>query len=94
MVEKMSLLIEYDSVLIKYNEIWNKIKNTLYIKFHGKPVFDEKYTKAKVKIFNGVINTVFSDDEIPKESIHYICIAALIIDSVVKASKKTILKFI
>ena len=35
-----------------------------------------------------MINTVFSDNEIPKEGIHYICIAAGSIDSVMKIDKK------
>ena len=29
--------------------------------------------KTKVKILNDVANTDFSDDKIPKESIHYTC---------------------
>ena len=34
---------ENDIVLVKYNEIWKKIKNTLLdLKFHSKPVYDEK----------------------------------------------------
>ena len=45
----MSFMTEDDSVLVKYNEIWNKIKKTLNIKFHSMPVYDEKYIKAKVK---------------------------------------------
>ena len=35
-----------------------------------------------------MINTVFSDNEIPKESIQYICIAAINIDTVMKIGKK------
>ena len=41
-------MIEHDSVLVKYNEIWNKVKKTLSIKFHCMPVYNEKYIKAKV----------------------------------------------
>ena len=52
-------MIKDDSVLDKYNETWNKIKKTLNIKFHSMPVYDEKYIKAKVKEFNGVIKTNF-----------------------------------
>ena len=47
------------SWLNKYNEIWDKIKETLSIKFHGMPVYDKKYIKAKVREFNGVIKTTF-----------------------------------
>ena len=42
-------MIEDDHILVKYNEIWNKIKKTLNIKFHSMPVYDEKYIKGKVK---------------------------------------------
>ena len=38
--KNMSFMIEDDSVLIKYNEIWNKIKKTLNIKFHSMPIYD------------------------------------------------------
>ena len=53
----MSFVIKDDDVLDKYNEIWDKIKETLSIKFHSMPVYDEKYIKAKVREFNGVIKT-------------------------------------
>ena len=59
-------------VLDKYNEIWNKIKNTLNIKFHSMTVYDEKHIKDKVREFNGVIKTNFLGDEIPKESMHHL----------------------
>ena len=54
-----SLLVDNDSILNNYNEIWSKIKSILNIKFHSKPVHDEKYIKAKVKRFNDVVNTNF-----------------------------------
>ena len=38
----------------------------LIIKFHSKPVYNEKYIKAKVKTFNSVVNAIFWNDEIPK----------------------------
>ena len=43
---------------------------------------------AKVKTFNSMINTVLSGDKIPKEKIHYVCIAAICIDSVLRADKR------
>ena len=92
--KNMSFVTEDDIVLVKRNEIWNKIKKTSDIKFHSNPVYDEKYIKTKVKIFNEVVNIIFSDNKIPKESIHYICIAAINIDSVMRIGTKTILKCI
>ena len=77
-----------DDVLDKYNEIWDKIKETLSIKFHSMPVYDEQYIKAKVRVFNGVIKTNFLCDEVPKENKHYTCIACITIDSVMRMEKK------
>ena len=54
--KNMSFIIKDDSILVKYNEIWNKIKKTISIKFHSMPVYDEKYIKAKE---NGVIKIFF-----------------------------------
>ena len=53
-------MIENDSLLVKCNEIWNKIKKTLNIKFHNIPVYNEKYVyiKTNVKQFNSVVNTI------------------------------------
>ena len=76
-----------DDVLDKYNEIWNKIKKAVNIKFHSIPVYDEKYIKPKVGEFNGVIKTNLLGDEIPKENVHYTCIACITINSVMRMKK-------
>ena len=86
--KNMSFLIKDDMCLDKYNEIWDKINQTLNIKFHSMSVYDEKYIKAKVREFNGAIKTNFLGDEIPKENVHYICIACITIDSVMGIEKK------
>ena len=67
----MSFKIEDDDVFVKYNEIWNKTKTVVNIRFHIQPIYDEKYTKTKVKAFNGVINALFSENKISKERNHY-----------------------
>ena len=81
-------MIEDDSILVKYNETWNNVKNTLNIKFHSMPVYHEKYIKAKMKEFNGVVNTNFWGDKIPKEGVHHSCIACISINFVMKMEKK------
>ena len=43
------------------------------------PAYDGKYIKAKVKEFNGVVNTVFLDDIVPKDGVHHTCIACIIL---------------
>ena len=72
--KNMSFKIEDEDLYLKYSEIWNKMKKLLGIKFHSKPIYDDKYIKTKVKTFNSMINTLFSGDEIPKERNHYTCI--------------------
>ena len=52
-------LIKDDDVWDKYNELWNKTEKTLNLKFHSMLVYDEKYIKAKVREFNGVIKIKF-----------------------------------
>ena len=82
--KNMSFVVKDDICLNKYSEIWDKIKETLSIEFHSMSVYDEKYIKAKVREFNGVIKTNFLGDESPKENEHYTCIACITIDSVMR----------
>ena len=64
------------------------MKDILKVKFNSQPIYDDKYIKTKVKAFNNMINTLFSGDKIPPKRIHYICIAATCIDSVLRVGKK------
>ena len=57
--KNVSFKIEDESVYIKYTEIWDKIKILLNVKFYSQPIYDDKYTKTKVKRFNNMINTLF-----------------------------------
>ena len=84
----------FDSVLNKYNKIWDKIKEKLNIKFHSKPVYDETYIKAEVREFDGKIKTNFLNNEIPKQNMHYTCIACITTAFVMRMDKKIIRKFI
>ena len=86
--KNMSFKIEDDSVYLKYTEIWNKIKKSSNTRFHSQPIYDDKNIKTKVKTFSSMINTLFSGNEVPKERNHYICIAAICIDSVLKVDTK------
>ena len=76
--QNISFLIKDDKVQEKYKQIWDVIKNKLKIKFHGLPVYYKKYLKTKVREYEGM----------PKENIHYTCIACITIDSVMKMDKK------
>ena len=86
--KNMSFKIEDESVYLKYNEIWNKCISVLNVKLHSQSIYDNKYIKTKVKAFNYTINTLFSEDEFPKEKMHYVCINAICVDSVLREDKK------
>ena len=63
----MSFLIKDDELLEKYNEIWTKIKNSIKKEFDSEPVHNEKYLTAKIKFYNGKIDTNFHNNEILNE---------------------------
>ena len=86
--KNMTFVMDNEKVYDKYNEIWEVIRKLLKVN----PVRDDKYLIAKLKIFNKISRTTFNDDNnktnIPKERIHYICIPAIDIDSVLKIDNK------
>ena len=58
----MSFKIEDDSVYLKYNEIWNKIKELLGgLKFYSEPIYDDSYIKTKVKSIS--VDSVLKGDK-------------------------------
>ena len=59
-------LMKDDELLEKYNEIQKKVKNSLKKVFESDQLYNEKYLKAKIKSYNGKMNTHFHDNKIPK----------------------------
>ena len=57
--KNMSFLIKDDEVWEKCEKIWDVIKNKLSIKSHSEPICEQKYSKAEVREFDGVIKTNF-----------------------------------
>ena len=78
----MSFFIKDEEVGEIQEQIWGVIKNKLKSKFHSEPLYKYKYLKTKVKECDGAIKTNFLGNGIPKENIHYTCIACITIDSV------------
>ena len=66
----------------------NTSKFGMWFKFHSKPIYEKIYLKGKVKEFASVIKTSFLGNDMPKENLHYTCIACITIDSVIKIDKK------
>ena len=81
-------LIKDDKVWEKYEQSWDVIKNKLGIKFHSKPIYKQKYLKAKEREFDSVRKRNFLGNDTPKENMNYTCIACITIDSVMRMDKK------
>ena len=69
-------------LLQKYNEIWNKVSNTIKKGFDSKLVYNEKYLRTKIKLYEGK-----PIDKIPKEGSQCIYLSVILIDSVFRAGK-------
>ena len=55
----MSFLIKHDKLLEKYNEIWERFKNSIKKEFDSKLVHTEKYLNIKIKSYNGKSTQIF-----------------------------------
>ena len=86
--KNMSFVMDDKEVYEKYNEIWNVIKKLLKLKFTVTPIRDDKYLITKLKIFKKINLATFTNNVIPIEKTHYICIPAIDIDSVLNIDKK------
>ena len=84
----MSFLIKHEKIQEKQEDIWHLIGNKLGIKFHSSLVYDDKYIKAKVREFDSKIKKKCLVNGLPKENIHYTCIACITVDSVMRTDKK------
>ena len=82
--KNMSFSSDNVEIIIKYNKIWKNITKTNGLKLDSQPVYYKKYIKTKLKTYDDKVNTVFSDNAIPKEKNHYSYIAAICIDFVLK----------
>ena len=85
--KNMSFMIKDDKAWDKYDQIWNVMKDKIGIKFHSEPVCEYEYLRTKVREFDGVIKTNILGNSVPKENMHYTCIACITIDSVMKMDK-------
>ena len=86
--KNMSFVTDDEEIYEKYNEIWEVVRKLLEVDFTVGPVRDDKYLVAKLQIFDRINRTTFTNNAIPIERNHYICIPAIDIDSVLKIDKR------
>ena len=86
----MSFKISDKQLLKRCNQIWKKNVKLLKIECDSKPVYgdDNKYIKAKIKIYAGGIITNFQGKKMPIEKSPSKCLSIIMLDSVIKANKK------
>ena len=67
--KSMSFVTDDKEIYDKYNEIWEAIRKLLKVNFFVNLVRDNKYIISKLKIFNKINRTTFTDNVIPIEKI-------------------------
>ena len=77
-----------EKIYENYHKIWEVIRNLLKIDFTFDPILDYKYLTNKLKIYNTINTTTFSNNLIPIEKSHYVYITAIDINSVLKINEK------
>ena len=87
----MTFLIKDDELLKKYN-LWKKVENTIDKEFDCDPVYNEKFLRAKIKSYNGKINTNFHNNKTAKEDSQCICLSVNLIDSVFRTGNNDYLQ--
>ena len=86
--KNMSFVTDDKEVYKKYNEIWEVVRKLLKLTFTVGPIRDDKYLIAKLKVFNRMNRTAFTNNIIPFERNHYTCILTIDIDSVLRTDNK------
>ena len=74
----MSFLIKDE----KYNEIAEKVYNSIKKELESEPAYNEKYLKTEIEPYQGKISTNFHSDKIQKQGSQCICLSVIFIDSV------------
>ena len=83
--KSMSFLIKNEET---YNEICDKVSNSIEKGFDSEPVYNEKYLKPKTKSSEGKISTNFYGNKMPKEVSQCICLSVILICSDFETGKK------
>ena len=86
----MSFKVNDDRLLKKHTKILRRVNILMNIQFYSDPVYgdNDKYIKTKVKSYGDKLNTKFKGKKIPKKNASYKCLSLIMLDSVIRVSKK------
>ena len=65
-------------MLEKYNEFWNKVRDSIKKEFYSEPVCIEKHLKTKKKSYEEKINTDFYGDKVLKDGSQCIFLSVIL----------------
>ena len=70
--KRMSFKVSDNKLLKKYNRILERVSNLLSIKCNSEPVYsdNDKYIKAKIKLYADKINIIFKAKKYQKKMHH------------------------
>ena len=72
-------MIEDDELLKNYNDVWNKVSNSIKKEFDSEHVYNKNFMKTKIKSY-GDEATEFHNKEMPYGGCNYICLEVTLID--------------
>ena len=80
----MSFLIKNEELIEIYDEMWDKVSNTIKKRFDGEPVYNEKYLRTIIKEKSAQI---FMEIKYQKKGSQCICLSIILIDSVYRTGE-------
>ena len=84
----MSSRIDDDKLLEKYKSIWIKIEDLKNIKLNALSVYDDRYTKTKIRTYGGKVYINFGGLNVPEDDIEFESFAIISIDSLLVYESK------
>ena len=76
----MSFSIDNGKLLEKYKTIWTKIDNLRNIELNTLPVYDDRYTKTKIRTYGDKVYTLFRALNVPDCGVEYESFTIISID--------------
>ena len=84
----MNHLVKDEKILKMYLKICNKIKSLIKKELNSESVYNDKYIKTKIKIYNDKVYTNFQHNKIPKDNEYCACLSVILLDSIFVNSNK------
>ena len=89
----MSLSINNEKLLEKYEAIWTKIEDIKNIELDALPVYDNKYIKTKIRTYGDKVYSYFRNLNVPEDDIECESFTVISIDSLLVYNKNIICKY-